>query len=109
MKGVMRNNTIVYNKSLQERFEQEQSESRRLRESLAKTQEVLSKQEGLLRNAQDANRCLKESLQTAHAQLHRSLRDAEEERRRASQLGKELEQVIFFMHMCVHQIKSDLK
>ena len=79
-------------KSMQEKFEKERKECQRLRESLSTAQESIRRQDDLLKGAQDSDRRLKESLQMAHAQLQRSLKGANEDRHRATQLGQELEQ-----------------
>ena len=80
-------------KSMQEKLSSEQKESRRLRESLVTAQEAIRRQEDFLKCAQDSDRRLKESLQMAHTQLHRTLKDASEDKRRAAQLSQLLEQV----------------
>jgi hypothetical protein len=84
--------TFIF-RSMHEKFATEHKELLRLRESLAAAQETIKRQEDFLKSAQDSDRRLKESLQMAHAQLHRSCKDAGEDRRRAAQLGQELEQV----------------
>jgi hypothetical protein len=78
---------------MQEKLDSEQRESRRLREKLSTALESVKRHEEFLKSAQDSDRRLKESMLVAHQQLHRSLRCAEEEKRRANQLGQELEQV----------------
>ena len=78
---------------IQKKLDSEQRESRRLREKLSTALESVKRHEEFLKSAQDSDRRLKESMLVAHQQLHRSLRCAEEEKRRANQLGQELEQV----------------
>ena len=102
-----KDSAVVFRR-MQENLDVEQRESRRLREKLATALESVKRHEEFLKSAQDSDRRLKESLQVAHGQLHRALRGAEEDRRRATQLGQELEQVERKLLMA-HEERNELR
>ena len=95
-------------RSLQEKLDSEQMESRRLRDKLAIAHEAVVRHEDFLKSAQDSDRRLKEGLQIAQAQLNRALKNGDEDRRRACQLGQELEQVERKLLMA-HEERNELR